>query len=117
MCSQNQVFGNQGEDRAVAYLKRKGYRIEDRNWRYKHTEIDIVARKGQLWVFVEVKSRKSLKYGFPEENIHSGKIESVQKAALAYLSDKKGIPDIRFDVVAICADGYKVKIDHFEDAF
>ena len=59
--------GKQGEDKAAEFLADKGYEIVVRNYRYRHAEIDIIAKKNKILAFVEVKTRTNLSYGMPEE--------------------------------------------------
>jgi len=94
--------GKKGEDIAVAYLKSKGYRIVERNYKCLFGEIDIVARDGDMLVFVEVKSRKSEEFGDPQVAVGLEKQKKMSKISLKYLEDKHLYPsDARFDVVAI----------------
>jgi putative endonuclease len=94
--------GREGENIATAYLKEKGYRICETNFRCALGEIDIIARDGNDLVFVEVKTRKSRKLGYPEQAVGGRKQRKISLLALWYLQKKK-IGDIRarFDVVAI----------------
>lgn len=111
--------GKIGEDIAARFLKRKGYRIIDRNWRIKSGEIDIVADDNGTVVFVEVKARSSTGYGSGEEAITEHKKEKIINAAKACLKYKGEDRPCRFDVIAILFDKRrKVKeINHIEDAF
>lgn len=94
--------GKKGEDIACAYLKSRGYRIVERNYRCPFGEIDIVARDGDAIVFVEVKSRKSEEYGDPQLAVGLEKQKKVSRISLAYLKEKHLYPcNARFDVVAI----------------
>lgn len=94
--------GNKGEDLAVKFLGGQGYKIIDRNFNIRGGEIDIVARKQEFLVFVEVKARFSHEYGLPEESITYFKIKSLKKTALFYIN-KNRLGDVlyRFDLVAI----------------
>lgn len=94
--------GKQGERIALAYLKKKGYRIVEQNYRCPIGEIDIVARdKGEL-VFVEVKTRKSCVLGYPEQAVGVKKQKKMSRLALWYLQDNKiNASPARFDIVAI----------------
>jgi putative endonuclease len=94
--------GKRGEDIAVAYLKNKGYRIIERNYKCLFGEIDIVAKDGDTVVFVEVKSRKSEKFGDPQGAVGREKQKKISRISLTYLEEKHLYPcDARFDVVAI----------------
>ena len=63
------VLGQQGEALAVTYLAEKGYQILETNWRFKRAEVDIIAKLGQVLVFIEVKTRTTDYFGSPEEFI------------------------------------------------
>lgn len=113
--------GQQGERLAVNYLETHGYLILDRNVRLRRGEIDIVARKQGVLVFVEVKTRTSNRFGCPAEAVTPAKARHLIQAAREYLhSGRAGAkePDIRFDVVSILLppDGEAV-IELFENAF
>ncbi len=109
--------GKFGEDLAVEFLKKKGYKILAQNYRYGHGEIDVIAKDAATIAFVEVKYRKSLKYGRPEEAITQSKLAQVKKIAAAYLYENN-ISDVecRIDVIAILKkpDG-KFKIEHYKN--
>ena len=94
--------GKRGEDIAVAYLKNRGYRIIERNYKCLFGEIDIVAKDRDTVVFVEVKSRKSEKFGDPQGAVGREKQKKISRISLKYLDEKHLYPcDARFDVVAI----------------
>jgi putative endonuclease len=94
--------GKRGEDIAVAYLKNRGYRIIERNYTCLFGEIDIVAKDGDTVVFVEVKSRKSEKFGDPQGAVGREKQKKISRISLTYLEEKHLYPcNARFDVVAI----------------
>ena len=94
--------GQRGEDIAVAYLKSKGYRILQRNYKCLFGEVDIVAKDGNTIVFVEVKSRKSEDFGDPQTAIGWEKKKKISRVSLKYLDEKHLYScDARFDVVAI----------------
>ena len=61
----NKYTGNKGEEMAAAYLIKNGYNIVERNWRFKHWEVDIIASKGNCLHFFEIKTRSSDMYGHP----------------------------------------------------
>ncbi len=96
-------LGKQGEDLACRYLKRNGYKILERNFRFNKNEIDIVAQDGNYLVFVEVKSRSSVAFGLPREAVTKQKQQFIVECATYYLTKNKlmGKP-VRFDVVEIC---------------
>jgi len=118
MTEQRLSLGSWGEEQAEAYLRRKGLKIVERNLRTPVGEIDIIARQGKTLVFVEVKTRRSLAFGTPQEAVGPVKQRQILRAAQWYLADTgaEGAP-ARFDVVAILADGDKPSIEHITDAF
>lgn len=113
-------LGKQGESWAAAYLEGQGYVILERNYSLRLGEIDIIARDGDELVFVEVKSRRSVRFGVPEEAVTRRKQRRISRVALAYLSDN-GLLDVnaRFDVVSIVApgDGAAPRITQHKNAF
>ena len=112
-------FGDRGEDLACEYLSSKGFQIIERNYRYGHGEIDIVAKDSEILVFVEVKSRKNLEFGYPEEAITEGKKQQIKRIASAYLYEHEiKDTDCRIDVVAILFRGKESpSISHIKNAF
>jgi putative endonuclease len=94
--------GVEGEELAVRVLKKKRYKIIERNFRTPAGEIDIVARDGKCLVFVEVRTRGSIEFGLPHETVVAGKQKKLCTAARWYLQKKKmDNDDCRFDVVGI----------------
>ena len=115
--AQHNETGKQGELEAVRYLREKGYEIMTRNYRYQHAEVDLIAKKGKLLVFVEVKTRTNLSFGNPEEFVSYTKAKLVMKAAENYIFATDWLHDIRFDVVAVTIAGDELSVKHIEDAF
>ena len=110
--------GIQGEDAAVEYLEKKGYRILERNFRFDRAEVDIIAEDRDQLVFVEVKARRSRLFGAPEEAVTEAKCKQLWKAAEGYLTEKDlDGEQCRFDVIAIEYDNDVPTIRHIEDAF
>ena len=94
--------GNYGESLAVNFLKKQGYKILERNYRIRGGEIDIIARDGELLVFVEVKARWSHEYGLPVESITYYKIKALLKTAAFYcVKINWGDKPYRIDMVSI----------------
>jgi putative endonuclease len=113
--------GQKAENRAAAYLRLKGYGILERNYRVPQGEIDLVARKGDTIVFVEVKSRKNNSHGTPLEAVSPKKVQRVSAAAAVYLSGYTvPLGGCRFDVITVGPEknflGF-LKVRHFENAF
>ena len=95
-----------GEKLARDFLKKHGYRILDTNYRCPHGEIDIVARRGDVLVFVEVRTRRSLEYGSPEESVTAAKKEHLKATAFHYCQTHDNLPlHYRIDFVAVELDG------------
>ncbi len=94
-----------GEKLAKDYLKERGYRIRETNYRCSEGEIDIVAEHKDYLVFVEVKARRSLEFGIPEESITADKRERLRTVAARYQQEHDNLPQLwRIDVVAIELD-------------
>src|SRR3990167_10557715 len=94
-----------GEELAVQFLKEKGYKIIDRNFRKGYGEIDIIAIQGRTLVFVEVKTRTSNQFGTPLEQITPFKIRALERTALFYKKLHPNLPDaMRIDAVGIELD-------------
>ena len=115
--AQHNETGKQGETEAARYLQDKGYEIMARNFRYQHAEIDLVAKKEKLMVFVEVKTRTNLSFGNPEEFVSYTKAKLVMKAAEHYIFTHSWQFDVRFDILAITVVGNDMRIKHVEAAF
>ncbi len=105
----NQHKGNHGEELAANYLSKKGYIILERNWRFRHWEVDIIASKDRFLHFVEVKTRHSLRFGRPEESITRDKMNNLRNAAEEYQYQHPDWKYIQFDVLAITIIDEKVK--------
>jgi putative endonuclease len=110
-------LGRQGEETAARYLQTKGYCILERNVRTPHGEIDLIARKGEVLVFVEVKMRTSEQFGYPEEAVTPRKQAHLLAAAEAYLAQHPESDETwQFDVVAILRHpNATLQIEHFEN--
>jgi len=114
----NQTIGKFGEDLAKNYLIRHGYEIIKANVKLSYLELDIVARKDNLTVFVEVKTRLNQFYGPAEDAFAPGKAERFKRGLQNYLFEHKlSIEDFRADLIAIDLDREKkiAKLKHFKD--
>jgi putative endonuclease len=110
--------GKDGEQIAVAYLKKKGYRICETNFRCPLGEIDIIAREKDELVFIEVKTRKSSQLGYPEQAVGARKQKKLSQLALWYLQKKKlADANARFDVIAITLLPEENEIKLIKNAF
>ena len=111
-------LGDHGEDLAAAALKEQGYKILARNYVTPLGEIDLVARQGKTVVIVEVKTRKSLRFGAPQESVSRTKQARLRRLAEYYLKDKRLTGTaVRFDVVAITLAGEEPRVEIITDAF
>jgi putative endonuclease len=112
------AIGNDGEDLAIRFLTKKGYRIIAKNYRTPLGEIDIIAKDGDTLVFLEVKTRTSDSFGYPFEAVDNHKKRKIRNVALLFLKRMKEEPAARFDVLSISfGDNGKEEITHIEDAF
>jgi putative endonuclease len=113
--------GRKGEEKAAAFLRLKGYRIIERNYRVGQGEIDLIVQRGGRLVFVEVKTRRGKAQGSPLEAVSPHKVKRLCSAAAFYLAQHARAPrDCRFDVVTIGPEKNwlgLLKIQHFENAF
>ncbi len=118
MENNNRKKGNQGEKEAAEFLSSKGYQIVKTNFHFgKHGEIDIICKRGDVLVFVEVKSRKSFEYGDPLLSITRSKQKSWQRAAEGYLYvNKIQNVECRFDVITVDLSKTPHAIEHLENA-
>ncbi len=116
--AQHNDTGKQGEAAARQYLQDNGYQILEANYRHQHAEIDLIAQKGKMVIFVEVKTRTNLSFGDPETFVSYTKANLVMRAADHYIYARDWHHDIRFDVVAVSITHRgEVIIKHIEDAF
>ncbi len=114
-------LGRKGEDAAVRYLSTRGYRILQRNWRCRFGEADIIAEDPDGTVcFIEVKTRRSMEAGLPEEAVTARKRSRYEKIAMCYIV-QEDIDDntaLRFDAIAICvAGGKRAILRHHRSCF
>ena len=107
--------GNEGENLAAEFLKKKGWEIVARNYRYRHAEIDLIIKRDDWTIFVEVKTRTSSYFGQPEEFVDAQQARRIFEAAEEYIYSTNWLGHIRFDIVSVKL-GYQPEIIHFEDA-
>ena len=118
------AVGRYGEQVAVGHLEAAGLEVLDRNWRCREGELDIVARDGDVLVFVEVKTRSSAAFGSPAEAVSRVKSARIRQLALRWLMARReaGVETawsaLRFDVVAVVrTPGHGPHVTHFAGAF
>lgn len=111
--------GKKGEKLAQQHLRESGYEILEINWRYSRVEIDVIARDEQAdeIVFVEVKTRSSNVFGYPEVSVTPKKQQNLIRAAIAYMEANHIEKGIRFDVLSVTIGDKKEELYHIKDAF
>jgi putative endonuclease len=107
--------GREGENMATEFLKKKGFEIVARNYRFKRAEIDIIVKKDDWLLFVEVKTRSSAAFGEPEAFVDLAKARMIFSAAEEFIFSTDWNGHVRFDVVSVKL-GAEPEIRHFEDA-
>lgn len=114
-------FGAAGEDYAAAWLRSHEWSILDRNWQTRYGELDIVAMDPRRVIaFVEVKTRRSLHYGLPQEAITHDKQQHLRHAAVEWLMEpahRIAHRGVRFDVITLVPRGQRPVINHITNAF
>ena len=116
--TEKKELGRKGEDLALQFLKKKGYRIIEKNYVCKMGEMDIIAKEKDILAFIEVKTRTSTTFGPPQLAVNPKKQSQMSKVALHFLKEKK-LEDAkaRFDVVAILLGQKGAEIELIRDAF
>ncbi|GAA3187182.1 YraN family protein [Dactylosporangium siamense] len=114
MTNTNQIVGRYGERLAGRHLLARGLVLLDRNWRCQSGELDIVARDGPVLVFVEVKTRRSGRFGVPAEAVGVDKARRLRRLAAQWLAAHAAgnRQEIRFDVVSVLLGGATVSVEH-----
>jgi len=119
MKNRKQSLGRWGEKQAAAYLTQQNYHILEMNTRTPYGEIDLIASKDGVIVFVEVKTRTSNAYGLPEESINPRKQAHILSSAQHYIQEHPELEGSwRIDVISILSSGspHSPRITHFENA-
>ncbi len=109
-----------GETLAAEHLKARGYKLLAQNYRYRRGEIDLIAKQDNRIVFVEVKTRRNLRYGLPQYAVTLQKQRQISKIALAYLQSQNLMDaPCRFDVIAVHLSPQfeLLKLEQIENAF
>ncbi|MCB0431294.1 MAG: YraN family protein [Flavobacteriales bacterium] len=115
--AEHNELGKQGEALALQHLQKEGYEVLEQNWVHGKEEVDIIARKGDWLVMVEVKARMTNAFGEPEAFVNRTKQRHLVSAANAYV-EKEGIElETRFDIISVLFKGGTHQINHIEDAF
>jgi putative endonuclease len=115
---ENKDTGFLGETMAASHLLELGFEILERNWRYKHLEIDIIASKENMLHIIEVKTRTSILFGYPEQMINGLKMQFLKNAAAHYQYAHPQWKWLQFDVIAIHKKPTEEwALDYFEDVY
>lgn len=118
MGKDNKNTGSKGEQMASVYLEQMGFSIVERNWRFRHWEVDIIAARNDRLHFFEVKTRTSGKYGKPEESMSYKKMKNLRNAAEEYQYRNPQWKYVQFDVLAISIySNQPVEYFHIEDVY
>lgn len=115
--AQHNETGKKGEIAAANFLLKKGFEILAANYRFKKAEIDIIAKQNNVITFVEVKTRSTDFFGFPEEFVDKKKQQLIAKAAAQFIEENKILGELRFDIISVIETKEQLEIRHIEDAF
>ncbi len=113
--SENINTGKLGEDIACDFLSKKGFEILRRNFTFRRCEIDIIARRGDWLLFIEVKTRTQDQFGHPEEFVDAAQAGRIMQAAEEFIYTTNWHGHIRFDIISV-KPGPRLEVVHFEDA-
>lgn len=115
--AEHNELGKLGEELAIEFLQKEGYEILETNWVFQKAELDIIARKDDFLIAVEVKTRSSIEFGLPQEFVKPKKIQLLAKAINEYVISNDFDVNVRFDVISIYKNGKSFEIEHLIDAF
>ena len=116
MAAHNEL-GKRGEELAADYLREKGYRILETNWRFGRNELDLIAKDRDTLVVVEVKTRRKNTISEPEMAVNREKQRSIIRSANAFVKIRKWNIEVRFDIISILISEETEEINHIPDAF
>lgn len=109
--------GNLGEAYARKWLQEHAYTLLEQNYRKSYHEVDIIAQKGRKVHFIEVKTRWTNTFGYPEESVDRRKFRSMQEAAAAYMDQLGYFMPIQFDILSIRYNGCHAEVVMIEDVY
>lgn len=115
--AEHNELGEKGEELAVAYLQKNGYKIIQRNYRHLKAEVDIITQKENILAAVEVKTRTSDYHENPQDAVNQKKIKLLVSAMSNYVEENDLDVEVRFDIIAIIKQQNNFEIEHIEDAF
>ena len=112
----NEILGNKGEQIAAKYLKAKGYTLLSRNFHARGGEIDLIFKsKSGQYIFAEVKTRSSDKFGLAKEAITQAKLSKILSAIEDYFKTTEEMPDFRIDIVCVRKKNEKFYVSHYKN--
>ena len=115
--AQHNLFGKQAEERVLSFLIEKGYIFLEKNYRYRHAEVDLLVRHKNELICVEVKARSTTFFGTPESFISSKKIKLLVQAVDHFIEENELDLEVRFDVIALTRKKDEWFINHIKNAF
>ena len=121
MVDTRRARGDAAEELACGWLCERGWRIVERNYRWRGGEIDIIAERGDVMIFCEVRSRTGLPFVPPEDTVNWTKQRKLALTARYFLQELEArgeeLKGCRFDVISVVSDGRGHTVKHIEDAF
>lgn len=118
MKTEKQILGTKGEELAISYLKENGYSIQERNWRYRKTEIDIIAKKEDKLIFIEVKTRSADYFGEPASFVDEKQMQRISAGASTYMRQINYDWEVRFDIIGILFKSPQAsELKHYKDVW
>ena len=111
------LFGQEAEQRAVSYFKLLGFQILAKNFRFKRAEVDLIVKKHNLLVAVEVKARSTDYFGGPEQFVSQKKINLLVMAMDHYIQSRNLDLELRFDIIGFTYQNAQWELKHIENAF
>ncbi len=115
--AQHNELGKKGEQLAVDFLLKNGYKIIERNYRFDKAEVDIIAKKENILAVIEVKTRSTTDFGNPQDFVKPKQIKNLVKAVDEYINENDLDLEVRFDIIAIVKEKNGYDIEHLENAF
>ena len=115
--AEHNELGKKGEKLAIEYLRLKEYEILKQNYRFQKAEVDIIAKRGNLLIAAEVKTRSTPEFGNPQDFVKPKQIKQLVKAINHFVEEEELDVDVRFDIIAIVKNKAGTRIEHIQDAF
>lgn len=110
-------LGQKGEQLAVNHLVSNGFEVIERNYKWKNAEVDVICKKNDLLIVVEVKTRNSTVLGEPYSAVTRSKQKQIIKVTNRFIELNNVQNDVQFDVISIVLNQHRTKIEHIENAF